>query len=180
MSASVTVWQGLLEWTHPVWKAEKLDTPAPSVALCMLGLMQANTPTYPPRWWQLLQRIALRWIWVSHAQRLYGDDMFLSQWFRTKVIRISNRTVMYRVELKFKYSAHLNCQKNGIRQDLLWFPSPVYGHSANRLWTGVTRFFGQYLFFYIFHVLVCNGRYLMFSNQHDLWRPFLHAHPHTT
>ena len=41
----------------------------------MLGLMQANTPTYPPRWWQLLQRIALRWIWVSHAQRLYGDDM---------------------------------------------------------------------------------------------------------
>ena len=37
--------------------------------------MQASTPTYPPRWWQLLQRIALRWIWVSHAQRLYGDDM---------------------------------------------------------------------------------------------------------
>ena len=72
---SASVWQGLLEWTHPVWKAEKLDTPAPSVALCMLGLMQADTPTYPPRWWQLLQRIALRWIWVSHAQRLYGNDM---------------------------------------------------------------------------------------------------------
>ena len=41
----------------------------------MLGLMQANTLTYPPRRWQLLQRITLRWIWVSHAQRLYGDDM---------------------------------------------------------------------------------------------------------
>ena len=37
--------------------------------------MQASTPTYPPLWWQLLQRIALRWTWVSHAQRLYGDDM---------------------------------------------------------------------------------------------------------
>ena len=72
---AASVWQGLLEWTTPMWKAEKLNTPAPSVALCMLGLMQASTPTYPPRWWQLLQRIALRWIWVSHAQRLYGDDM---------------------------------------------------------------------------------------------------------
>ena len=69
------VWQGLLEWTHPVWRSEKMATPAPSVALCMLGLMQARTPTYPPRWWQLLQRITLRWIWVSHGQRLYGDDM---------------------------------------------------------------------------------------------------------
>ena len=68
-------WQGLLEWTHPVWKSEKITTPAPPVALCMLGLMLASTPTYPPRWWQPLQRITLRWIWVSHAQRLHGDDM---------------------------------------------------------------------------------------------------------
>ena len=72
---AASVWQGLLEWTHPVWKSEKMATPTPSVALCMLGLMQASTLTYPPRWWQLLQRITLRWIWAPHAQRLYGDDM---------------------------------------------------------------------------------------------------------
>ena len=41
---AASVWQGLLEWTAPMWRAEKLTTPAPSVALCMLGLLQANTP----------------------------------------------------------------------------------------------------------------------------------------
>jgi hypothetical protein len=72
------VWQSLLKWTESVWAAEKLTSPKPSVALCMLGLMPTGTPRTPPRWWQLLQRIALRWIWVTHAQRLYGTDMMYS------------------------------------------------------------------------------------------------------
>ena len=72
------VWQSLLTWTESVWAAEKLTPPKPSVALCMLGLMPTGTPRTPPRWWQLLQRIALRWIWVTHAQRLYGTDMMYS------------------------------------------------------------------------------------------------------
>ena len=69
------VWPALLEWTKHVWEAEKLTPPTPSVALCMLGLMPSGEHKYPPKWWQLMQRIALRWIWVTHAQRPYGDDM---------------------------------------------------------------------------------------------------------
>ena len=69
------VWPALLEWTKHVWEAEKLTPPTPSVALCMLGLMPSGERKCPPKWWQLVQRTALRWIWVTHAQRLYGDDM---------------------------------------------------------------------------------------------------------
>jgi len=69
------VWPALLEWTKHVWEAEKLTPPTPSVALCMLGLMPSGERKCPPKWWQLMQRTALRWIWVTHAQRLYGDDM---------------------------------------------------------------------------------------------------------
>ena len=70
------VWQALLAWTEQVWQAEGHTPPTPSVALCMLGLMPSGSKCkQPPRWWLLMQRIALRWIWVTHAQRLYGDDM---------------------------------------------------------------------------------------------------------
>ena len=69
------VWQALLAWTKHLWEAEKLTPPEPSVALCMLGLMPTGKSKSPPNWWLLMQRISLRWIWVTHAQRLYGDDM---------------------------------------------------------------------------------------------------------
>ena len=72
---AASVWHSLIEWASPAWRAEKLATPAASVALCLLGLMPEGQLVWPPKWWQLMQRIALRWIWVSHAQRLYGDKL---------------------------------------------------------------------------------------------------------
>ena len=74
-SMAAYVWHAMLGWTKQVWEAEKPPPPTPSVALCMLGMMPSGKHKYPPKWWQLMQRIALRWTWVTHAQRLCGDDM---------------------------------------------------------------------------------------------------------
>ena len=65
------VWHLLLHWTKEAWEVEGL-TPIHSTTTCLLATDAKGAPL--PKWWALLQKIALRLLWNDYSMDKFGDS----------------------------------------------------------------------------------------------------------